>query len=176
MKRFLLSVFTITIVISSLIFCYDKWTTAKATKDIFESHTHIIGSKIEFGNVLDGIIVNKSYNEKYNTLLITVTATCESCYAKINKLYNIINNKTKYKDVNVLFVVMGMYDNYRIVQLLDLYKFNYIVDENDELLKKNRYFSINQTYIINEDNKVLLLGDMFSSGVMRKIFINFLKN
>ena len=124
---------------------------------------------------MEKAIVNKSYNQNYNTIIFAVTATCENCYTKINKLRTLINNETKYKYVNVLIVVMGEYDNYRITSLLDLHKFNYIVDKGDELLKNNKYFSMNQIYVINANNEILLLGDLLSSKTMHRVFDNYIK-
>ncbi len=175
MRRPLIIALSMIIVVSLSIFCYCRFTERKEIKNINVQYPHIIGSHIEFGSAADNIVTLNPYNDKYNTLLFAVTATCEKCYTKLNQLHALVSNDKKYSDVNILVVVFGSYDNEKITDLLNLYEFNYVEDKTDEILSRNRYFSVNQVYVLDSNNRVLLLGDLFSDDkTITRIFAKHL--
>lgn len=174
-KVFIILICIIWVMLMSL--CgYTEFQEQQKIKNLKARYSHIIYSRIELNMFDDKVVKYKPYNKKSNTIVFAVSASCEKCYTKLNQLYELMQSSAKYEDANILIVILGSYGNDKIVRLLDQYRLNYVIDEDDQLLKNNRYFSVNQIYVVDSSNKVLILGDLFfGNKAITRIFAHYLR-
>lgn len=163
-------------IIFLVVFNYGLFIEKKTEKNIIENYSHIIGTKLEIDSLTNNININKSVNINYKTIFFLVSPNCESCYVKLNKMYSLINSDARFSKVNVVVVIVGEGDNSNIVDLVNKYQFNYIIDENNTVLKENRYLSLNQIYIIDNQKIIQFVGDPFANRTIRRLFSNYINN
>ncbi len=175
MKKLLWGVLIVLTITIFFLYNYGIYVESRTEKKIFDSHSYIIGTILDLSCAND-IVVHKNIDFEYNTILLTVTSTCGSCYIKLSQIDALVKKDSRFKNVNVLIVVEGDYENEKIISVIEQYGFNYIVDKGNYILKNNRYFSMNQMYVIDSKNEVLLVGDLFESMTMRRIFAKYIIN
>src|SRR5574344_150665 len=156
MRKIIIGLALLTITSLLLIFNYGLVVEKRTEGLILENYSHIIGKHLYLDSTRDSLIKNEKLNLNCNSIMFLVSSSCESCYIKLNKMFSLTQSNEDFFDVNVIVVIIGQEDeNSDLIDLINKYGFNYIVDKDDAILKNNKYISLNQIYVVDNTNKVL---------------------
>jgi len=147
---------------------------SKKEKVTFEILQNLAGNKL----YLPGIDTLNVLNDlKYNHYLVIVSfidGNCGVCIWDLSEWKRLIDDFKRYKDLSYLFYVNSIdYDSFLNYEKREInFPLPLINDEENAFIKKNKLSSnkLYQTFLIDENNKVILVGNPLLSKEIKKLY------
>lgn len=172
----------LTLIIFILSFCNKNTNWEKQIKANLNKEINI--------KIVDDIIYKKKkitfdyFRDKYRYIyFVYLMDGCMSCYPKYIEWQEKMDSINIFNDATVLFVIKGnSYDTFieeAKKEGLKEDKFYTFMDSNDSFINTNKNIPnwiFENTFLINEQNQIVLIGAPFSTSEMTKIFYDICSN
>lgn len=128
------------------------------------------------------------YNDTFNLIkkdlkIIThIYGSCGVCINNLNKWKNVLDTLKDFKNISLLFIVYTDNIDYFKKLFYPEIKLNYplIIDTLNFFYKSNKLYNYEnihyQTFLVDKDNKIILVGNPAISQKVRDLYLKTIKN
>jgi len=154
------------------------------TKDIIKS---LSGQKVNIP--IDLLIVNEDELVVFDSLNLyesklkifsLISGDCEKCINNINLWKKIEQELNPRRNVKIYFVILTTDPEFFIERYLPMINTSssILIDKEYNFLKINNFPPYNrfQTFLLNDNNEIVLIGDPFYNEKSLKLYVNTIKN
>ena len=146
-----------------------------------QNHANSLHKTIIFPDISSLVSFNQKTKNKFSTkkkLIFTGNMNCSPCVIRLKKIQEFLDKKNiDNRTIDFFYFGFGDYTEYFTYQIHEN-DFSYQIygDLESKIISKNNLVGMEETtLLLDQNNKLLLIGDLLSNKEMSELFYNTMK-